>query len=51
MSKKSPLTEPSGHGVIKGMDEISAVGHRVVHGAELFTDSVIIDDKVIEAKP
>ena len=44
----SALTD-SVHGVIKGMDEISAVGHRVVHGAEMFTDSVIIDEKVIEA--
>lgn len=39
----------SAHGIITGMDEISAVGHRVVHGAELFSDSVIIDDKVINA--
>ena len=37
------------HGVIKSMDEISAVGHRVVHGGEFFSDSVIIDEKVIEA--
>lgn len=37
------------HGIITSMDEISAVGHRVVHGAEMFTDSVIIDDKVIDA--
>jgi len=34
------------HGVIKSMDEITAVGHRVVHGAEIFTSSVLIDDKV-----
>ncbi len=37
------------HGVIQSMDEISAVGHRVVHGGEYFTDSVIIDEKVEEA--
>lgn len=36
-------------GVIASMDEISAVGHRVVHGGEKFTDSVIIDDEVMEA--
>lgn len=36
-------------GVIKSMDEIGAVGHRVVHGAETFADSCIIDDKVMEA--
>ena len=30
------------HGVIKGMDEINAVGHRVVHAGEKFSGSVII---------
>ena len=35
------------HGVIKSMDEISAVGHRVVHGGEKYADSVLIDDQVI----
>jgi len=34
------------HGVISGMDEISAVGHRVVHGGELFSESVVIDEGV-----
>lgn len=34
-------------GVIQNISEIAAVGHRVVHGAEEFTGSVIIDDKVI----
>ncbi len=36
-------------GVIASMDEIGAVGHRVVHGAETFADSCVIDDKVMEA--
>lgn len=36
----------SEYGVITSMDEISAVGHRVVHGGESFADSVVIDDKV-----
>ncbi|MCX7710771.1 MAG: acetate kinase [Clostridia bacterium] len=36
-------------GVINSMSEISAVGHRVVHGGEKFTDSVIIDDEVMKA--
>lgn len=36
-------------GVIKSMDEIGAVGHRVVHGAETFADSCIIDDTVMDA--
>ncbi|MGI6669538.1 MAG: acetate/propionate family kinase [Acetivibrionales bacterium] len=36
-------------GVISSMSEISAVGHRIVHGGEKFHDSVIIDEKVMEA--
>ena len=36
-------------GVISDMNEISAVGHRVVHGGEKFHDSVIIDDEVMKA--
>lgn len=35
-------------GVISDMSEISAVGHRVVHGGEKFSDSVIIDDNVLQ---
>jgi len=37
------------HGVIKSMDEISAVGHRVVHGGEFFAASVIINEDVKNA--
>jgi acetate kinase len=37
------------HGVVTSMDEISAVGHRVVHGGEKFTCSVLIDDDVLAA--
>ncbi|MBS4539755.1 acetate kinase [Clostridium sp. D2Q-11] len=37
------------HGAIKSMDEINAVGHRVVHGGEKFSDSVIIDEEVLKA--
>ncbi len=37
------------HGVISSMSEIGAVGHRVLHGGEKFSGSVIVDDKVIEA--
>lgn len=36
-------------GVIKDMSEIDAVGHRVVHGAEAFKDSVLITDEVMKA--
>ncbi len=37
------------HGVLKSMDDIHAVGHRVVHGGEEFTSSVIIDGEVEKA--
>ncbi|MBC7764880.1 MAG: acetate kinase [Hyphomonadaceae bacterium] len=37
------------HGVIADMTEITAVGHRVVHGGELFSDSAIIDADVMKA--
>ena len=37
------------YGVIKDLKEIDAVGHRVVHGGEKFSDSVIITDEVIDA--
>lgn len=37
------------YGAISSMDEIDAVGHRVVHGGETFTESVIISDKVMKA--
>ncbi len=33
-------------GVVKSLDEIGAVGHRVVHGGEKFTKSVVITDEV-----
>lgn len=37
------------YGAVKSLDEIDAVGHRVVHGGEAFAESVIIDDKVMKA--
>lgn len=36
------------HKVVESMDEIKAVGHRVLHGGEKYADSVIITDEVIE---
>lgn len=36
-------------GVIKSLTDISAVGHRVVHGAEKFSGSVLVSDAVIAA--
>ncbi|WP_215508537.1 acetate kinase [Peptoniphilus sp. EMRHCC_23] len=37
------------YGAVKSLDEIDAVGHRVVHGGEAFAESVIIDEKVMKA--
>ena len=42
------LTDPE-MGVIRSMDEIGAVGHRVLHGGEKFSGSVLVDEKVKEA--
>lgn len=36
------------HGCLKDMEEIAAVGHRVVHGGEKFNSSVLITDEVIK---
>ena len=41
------LTDPE-VGCIKSYDEIDAVGHRVVHGAEKFSKSVLLTDEVIQ---
>ncbi len=41
------ITDAQG-GVVKSLKEIGAVGHRVVHGGEKFTKSVLITDEVIE---
>ena len=37
------------YGVVKSMDEIGAVGHRVVHAGEKYAESVLITDDVIKA--
>ncbi len=37
------------NGVIKSLDEVGAIGHRIVHGGEKFTKSVVITDEVIAA--
>ncbi len=36
------------HGVIESLDEIHAIGHRVAHGGEKFSGSVIINEEVIK---
>lgn len=38
-----------GHGIVKSMDEIVGVGHRVVHAGEFYSGSVLIDADVIRA--
>ncbi len=37
------------YGVIKSLDELDAVGHRIVHGGEKFNSSVLINDEVLAA--
>ncbi len=41
------LTSPK-LGVLGSLSDIAAVGHRVVHGGEAYSDSVLIDEKAIE---
>jgi len=43
----SILTDKS-HGSLRSLNEIDAIGHRVVHGGEKFNSSVLITDEVIE---
>ena len=42
------LTDPD-VGVIKSLDEIDAVGHRIVHGGEKFATSVVLNEEVLAA--
>ena len=44
----SLLTDPE-IGVIKSLDEIDAVGHRMVHGGEKFNKSVVLNEEVLKA--
>ncbi|HDP94086.1 MAG TPA: acetate kinase [Candidatus Aminicenantes bacterium] len=45
---KEALVAPE-NGVIRDMSQIEAVGHRIVHGGEEFSDAVIINDDVIRS--
>ncbi len=38
----------SEYGVIKSLNEIDSIGHRIVHGGEKFTQSVVVDEEVIK---
>jgi len=48
LSRIADLLVHPGYGVIQDKSEISAVGHRVVHGGEAFKLPTIIDDSVME---
>lgn len=41
----SALQHPE-YGVIKSVDEISAIGHRVLHGGTIYSDSIVVDEDV-----
>ena len=41
------LLEPK-YNILNDLSEISAVGHRIVHGGENFTHSVLVDDEVVK---
>ena len=45
---KVMLDELIDHEVVKSLDEIKGVGHRVLHGGEKYSDSVVITDEVIQ---
>ncbi|MBK6605225.1 MAG: acetate kinase [Leptospiraceae bacterium] len=49
ISEMDELLTATKDGVIKNSSEISAIGHRVVHGGETFTKPTIIDEDVIKA--
>ena len=42
------LTDPE-QGVLKDVSEVKGVGHRVVHGGEEFTSSVLVNEKILES--
>ncbi|OXS59464.1 acetate kinase [Bacillus sp. DSM 27956] len=44
---KMLLEKLTGYGIINSLDEIEGIGHRVVHGGEVFNESVLITDEVI----
>jgi len=44
---KMMIQELFDNNIISSLDEIKGIGHRVLHGGEIYSDSVIIDDKVL----
>lgn len=49
MNKVSELISDSDFGVISNVDEVGLIGHRVVHGGDLFSSITRIDEKVKDA--
>lgn len=47
LAVKAAITEGE-HSVISDLGEISAIGHRIVQGGDIFTQSVLVDDQVIK---
>lgn len=47
MQVKNALIDEE-YGVIGNLEEVTAVGHRIVQGGSLFSESVLVDEKVIE---
>jgi acetate kinase len=45
---KMLLEKLTGFGIINSLDEIEGIGHRVVHGGEVFNDSAVITDDVLD---
>jgi acetate kinase len=45
---REALTDPA-RGILKTLEEVAGVGHRVVHGGERYAASVVIDDEVLKA--
>ncbi len=45
---KMLLDKLTSFGIISSLDEIEGIGHRVVHGGEVFNESVLITDEVLE---
>lgn len=48
MENIEPILTDADHGVLKDISEINGVGHRVLHGAEIFKSSVVVDDDTLE---
>lgn len=46
LKKVTDLLLSAEHGVLKNVDEVAAIGHRVVHGGSKFTETTLIDEDV-----